>query len=402
MKIIGIVAEYNPFHNGHLYQIETSKKALEADAVVAIMSGNFVQRGKPAFFNKWIRTKAAIDSGVNLVIELPTYFATASAERFAEGAITLLNQMGCIDYLSFGSESDDLTTLSRVASLLCKEPDEFKTKLKEELNKGVSFPKAREKAIHHALDLHLDFNKPNYILGIEYLKSLQKCNSSIKPFVVKRRGSGYHDTQLNTTFASATAIREQFIIDHHFDALTAYMPFHSLKAYSENLETHALYERFEDFLLYKLRSSNANHLKGLRDFNEGIEHKVIDAAMKSTNYQELVDQIKSKRYTETRVNRMLLSAFLDLPIVPYSLKEHGYIRVLGMDLKGQAILKKMKKNTNLPIITNINRTPMDIKANPLLQLDVKASNLYALFSQMPSHRLGGLDHLTKIYQKESP
>lgn len=402
MKIIGIVAEYNPFHNGHLYQIETSRKTLEADAVVAIMSGNFVQRGKPAFFNKWVRTKAAIDSGVNLVIELPTYFATASAEMFAHGAITLLNNMGCIDFLSFGSESDDLSTLSRVSKLLCEEPFEYKIKLKEELNKGHSFPKAREKAIHLALDLQLDFNKPNYILGIEYLKSLQKCNSSIRPHVVKRQGSGYHDTELNTTFASATAIREQFFKDFHFDHLASYMPFHSLNAYSESLKTHTLYERFQDLLLYKLRSIKAHQLRDLRDFSEGIENKVIETAIKSTNYKELVDGIKSKRYTETRVNRMLLSAFLDLPISPFSLSEHGYFRVLGMDATGQAVLKKMKKNANLPIITNINRIREDIKANPLLQLDIKASNLYALLSQDPSHRFGGVDHLTKIYQKESP
>lgn len=398
MKIIGIVAEYNPFHNGHLYQINTSVQELKADGVVVIMSGNFVQRGKPALFDKWTRAKAAVASGANLVLELPTYFATSSAELFAHGAISLLNATGCVDYLSFGSESDCLNTLWKIAKLLSDEPDHYKSHLKAALKEGHSFPKAREDALKKCMPLELSINKPNFILGIEYLKSLQRNNSSIEPFVVKRKGSGYHDMELNTTFASATAIREAFWKSKCLTDLDTYMPAASIQtlqqAYFEAVEM----ETFEQLLLYKLRSCGTSHLHSLRDYSEGIENRVVDAAQKSCTYTELVENIKTKRYAETRINRLLLSALLDLPALPFDPNTDGYLRVLATDDIGKKILKKMKKTATLPIITNINKIDHNLKKNPLLQIDTKASDLYALGQTNKIKRKGGLDYITNVVQ----
>lgn len=399
MKIIGIVAEYNPFHNGHLYQINQTKAALNPDGVVAIMSGNFVQRGMPAFYNKWLRTEAAIASGVNLVLELPTYYATASAETFAHGAINLLHQTGIVTHLSFGSESDDLETFKKIAHVLANEPPHYKEALKDELAKGQSFPKAREKALQTLLGIDSDLNKPNAILAIEYLKSLQRCNAPIEPFVVKRMGSGYHDRELNTTLASATAIRAAYSETQSFDNLKQFMPEPSWSIYRHAPESAAQSNLYELLLLYKLRTLRPEMLQQYRDYSEGIENKVLSAAKLATDYTGLVSDIKSKRYAETRVNRLLLSAFLDLPKTPFNLSTEGYLRVLGMDATGQKMLKQMKKTATCPIITNINQVDRQVKQNPLLAIDLKAADLYRLLQKDIHFRSGGQDLLKNVIRK---
>lgn len=399
MKIIGIVAEYNPFHNGHLYQIHQTKAALKPDGVVAIMSGNFVQRGQPAFYNKWLRTEAAIASGVNLVLELPTYYATSSAETFAHGAIHLLNQTGIVTHLSFGSESDDLDTFKRIADTLSHEPPLYKEALKEALSHGHSFPKAREYAIKSSMGISEDLNKPNAILAIEYLKSLQRCNATIEPFVVKRMGSGYHDRELNTTLASATAIRTAYKTCQSFETLRDFMPEPSWTIYQNAGESAAQEHLYTHLLLYKLRTLNAQTLGSYRDYSEGIENRVLSAAKTATDFSQLISEIKSKRYAETRVNRLLLSAFLDLPKTPFDLDKEGYLRVLGMDEVGQKMLRRMKKTARCPIITNINQVDKQLKQNPLLAIDLKAADLYRLLQRDPKMRSGGQDLLRNVIRK---
>lgn len=399
MKIIGIVAEYNPYHNGHHYQIEHSKKILGADGVVAIMSGNFVQRGMPAFLDKWTRTKVALACGANLVIELPTFYATASAETFAHGAVSLLDASGAIDYLSFGSECDDLPSLASVANLLAFESPEFKAALSAQLKLGLSFPAARANALNHLADLPFDLNQANAILGIEYLKALMRLKSSIQPFLVKRIGKGYHDTSVDSCYSSATAIRQAFFSENNLD-FSPFMPEKAAEILSESRHKCMSMEAFEQALLFLLRRFDAKTLASYRYVDEGLEHKIKNISGQVLTYDALVEALKSKRYPMTRINRLLLSVLLGIPKEIEGLPELGYLRILGMDETGQKIAKKMKANANIPLITNPNKAPRSLKENPLLALDFKATDLYALGT---NQKKGGQDFTNGIVlQKNTP
>ena len=230
MKICGIVAEYNPFHNGHLYHVEKTKEQTGAEAVVCVMSGNFIQRGLPALFDKWTRTKMAIQNGVDLVIELPVCYATASAEYFAQGSISLLDSLNVVDTLSFGNSCNDIKILKRIANVLYLEPEGYKKELQKEIKRGVSYPIARSNALTTFLkkefdektltDILLDSNN---ILGIEYLKALLYCNSNIEPVAIERKGGNYNSVYVDGNICSATAIREM-LYTNKTEQLQAVMP----------------------------------------------------------------------------------------------------------------------------------------------------------------------------------
>ena len=229
-KVLGIIAEYNPFHNGHLYHLEQAKKLTGSSYTVAIMSGNFTQRGSTAIIDKWSRAEIALNCGIDLVLELPTLYATSSAENFADGAVKILNSLKVVDYLAFGAETSDMDILSPIADVLYKEPKAYKLLLSSELKKGISFPKARE----NALMLYLGnirkylniLNNPNNILGLEYMKALKKNNSIIEPVAITRFEAGYNDVSYSGNIASATAIRN-IIKNGHFKALIRIVPAHS-------------------------------------------------------------------------------------------------------------------------------------------------------------------------------
>ena len=399
MKIIGIVSEYNPFHNGHAYQVQKSKQLLGADGVLAIMSGHFVQRGYPAFYDKWKRAEMAVEGGVNLVVELPTYYATSSAEGFSQGAIDLLDAMGIITHLSFGSEMDVLDTLKDIASILNHPTAKFNKALKEALSKGCSFPKAREYALKTVTPNSIDLNQANLILAIEYLRALEKRSSPIEPLLIKRRGKGYHDTSIDSPLASATAIRkgyfdapEQFKMDH-------FMPQASYLAAQTTRYPPLNISNFESLILYKIRHASPEALSKVKEVGEGLENKIFKAAIHATTYDELVHALKSKRYTLTRLNRILINILLDIDKTPMDLNAHGYIRVLAMDEIGKTILHRMKKECLYPIVTNINKY-LDTKPNnPLLALDLKASNIYQMGFNNANLRAGGRDHLEKPFIK---
>ncbi len=230
MKVCGVIAEYNPFHNGHAYHIEESKKKTGADAVVCVMSGNFVQRGVPALFDKWTRAEMALKNGVDLVVELPTYYATASAEFFAQGGIGLLDSMGVVDVLSFGAKTEDLDTLKRIANILYLEPEEYKDLLKAELKKGFSYPAARSTALKvftkkefdskYITEILLDANN---ILAVEYLKALMYNNSLIQPQIILRKGEDYNSVNVVDGMCSSTAIRKM-IQEENYEILPEVMP----------------------------------------------------------------------------------------------------------------------------------------------------------------------------------
>ena len=228
MKTMGIIAEFNPFHNGHKYLIEKAKKITGAENAIIVCSGNYVQRGMPAFYDKSLRTKAALRNGADVVLELPCCYATASAETFAASAVKLLDSLDCVDYLCFGCETDNIKVLPKIVSILLNEPDDFKNMLSLYLKNGYSFPKSRAKALtDYCLEnniLQFDeldnlLNKPNNILAIEYLKAIKRLNSSIKPVAIKRVGAGYNSKKTNTTFASATGIRNEIASGNSIESL---------------------------------------------------------------------------------------------------------------------------------------------------------------------------------------
>lgn len=403
MKIIGIVSEYNPFHNGHAYQLQKSVQDIGADGVVAMMSGNFVQRGTPALYDKWLRAELAVKAGVNLVIELPTYYATSSAESFARGAIELLNGTGVITHLSFGSELDALDILDPIAETLNNPSSDFNEKLNASLKLGDSYPVARSKALHFTnpeLKHKIDLNQSNIILGIEYLKALKQINSAIAPYIVKRVGNNYNDPSLDSKFVSATAIRKGYFENPESFDMQRYVPKAVADTIHSTIFSATRIEDFQQLLFYALRKSTPSELSRLREVSEGLENKLYKSGMSSNDYTELTENLKSKRYTMTRINRILLNTLLGIEQQKMDLNAHGYYRVLAFDAVGQKIIRQIKKVGYHPTITNINKHSDYLNDNPLFQLDCRATDIYHLVQQDQRHRIGGRDYLQKPYKHE--
>ena len=287
MNISGIIVEYNPLHNGHVYHINKTKELTNCDVLICVMSGNFTQRGIPSSIDKWTKTKMAINNGVDLVLELPTIYSVSSAEFFAQGAISLLNSLGIVDNICFGSEHGDINDICNISNILLKEPAEYKLLLKTYLSKGITYPLARAKALYEYLTnsnmsmsnlLLGDFlNSSNNILGIEYCKSLIKLNSSITPYTLKRKGASYNSTFINNEFSSATAIRRYVKENGILTNLKDYVP-PSVFTEIRNLYSKDTNFIFEDsmfpYIKYKSATSK-NSLINLPDVSEGLDNKII-------------------------------------------------------------------------------------------------------------------------------
>ena len=384
MNITGIITEYNPFHNGHLYHLNTAKKVTNCHGIVCIMSGNFVQRGEPAIIDKWKRAEMALLNGVDLVIELPTFYAVSSAEFFAKGAVGILNDIGIVDNIFFGSECGDVNLLYKIAEVLTKEPEELKLKIKENLKSGVTYAKAREKALIDILDnesLNEVLSNSNNILGIEYIKAIIKSNSSITPLTMKREGSKYNDKEFNTIFSSATSIRENIKKNFNLNLLESYMPSPSLDiltSLSKNNYTFVFEEDMYKFIKYRLLT-NCINFNNLFEAKEGIDNKFIKEIYYSSSYEDFVFRIKSKRYTYTKISRLLSQLFFSLDNYSFEelLKEENlYARILGFNDTGRLILKEMKKKSSIPIITKVSKN----NSNKLLQLDIQSTKAYSILN----------------------
>ncbi len=389
-KVLGIVCEYNPFHNGHLYHLEQSKKATGSNYVVAIMSGNFTQRGSTAIIDKWSRTEAALKCGVDLVIELPVLYATSSAENFAEGAIHILDSLKVVDYLGFGSETSDVDILGEIADILYKEPKAYRNILSEELNKGISFPKARESALVQYLGNNKKYthvlSSPNNILGIEYMKALKKYKSSITPIPIARFEAGYNDLNYSGNIASATAIRN-IIKNGNFEIARRLLPPPSYGILMDNIKQgHIIPDLsvFERQIIYNLRKMDTSEIAELPDVTEGLEFSIKKAANSCNTIQEFLTLIKSKRYTSTRIQRILLYSLLGITKKDMTLskKVNPYVRVLGLNNRGKFIISEIAKaNPRLEIITSVKRFA-DRSTNKNLKLmldkDIFATNVYTI------------------------
>lgn len=390
-KVLGIIAEYNPFHNGHLYHINESKKAVGADYTIAIISGNFVQRGDTSLIDKWSKAEMALQNGVDLVIELPLLYSISSAENFAEGSIRILNSLNIVDYLSFGSELCDVNILNDFAEVLHKEPKEYLSLLNHELGKGISYPKARENALLMYLnDIRKYANilsSPNNILSIEYLKALKKYKSTIIPLSILRKKVDYNSNEIIDGFASATAIRK-IAMTNDVWSLRRAMPKSSFDIMYESLrsgKTVPSLSKFEHEIVYNLRKMSISEIADLPDVSEGLEYTIKNAANSCNTIDELISIVKSKRYTTTRIKRILLYCLLGITkkdMLNSRKVTTPYIRVLGFNNKGKDLLTGISNaNPKLDIITSVKKYMEESNNKALkcmLEKDVFATDIYTL------------------------
>ncbi|GCD09520.1 nucleotidyltransferase [Clostridium tagluense] len=390
MNISGIIVEYNPLHNGHVYHINKTKEITNCDALICVMSGNFAQRGIPSTIDKWTKTRMALNNGVDLVIELPAIYSVSSADFFSYGSVSLLNSLGIVDNICFGSEQGNIKDIYDISNILLKEPIEFKSLLKTYLSKGIVYPRARSNALYDYLInskndisklLLEDFLKsPNNILGIEYCKSLIKLNSSIKPYTLKREGASYNSNMLHNEFSSATAIRKFIKENGSLGELEGHVP-NSVLAEILNLYSNNYGFTFEDSMFPYIKHKSAtskNSLVNLPDVSEGIDNKIIKSLQNNLNYGGALEDIKSKRYTYTRISRILCQYFIGFDSFD-SKKLRAmacpYARVLGFNSKGKSILKSIKSNSSIPLYTKL---PKD--QNDTLQLDIQSTRAYSIIN----------------------
>lgn len=417
MSVVGIIAEYNPLHQGHLFHFRQSLKETGADYAICIMSSNFVQRGEPAIFDKWARTKMALGIGIDLVIELPSAFACSSAEYFALAAVQILDSLNCVDYLCFGSEEGKIGNLERAAEFLANESREFKTELKKALDEGLSFAAARQKALSNCKNVPRGISsvlsEPNNILSVEYIKAIKRSESKIKPVTIKRIGQGYNSIEHAASFSSATAVRHYLskidgINCSDFDSsklmkdgfLINNLPESSLEIISKETALGrgpVFPEALESILLYLLRKTPVNELKKLPYVAEGLENRLKDAAISSVSLSEVISGTVTSRYPASRIRRILCAMLTGMTAdFLEELKENRYaqyIRILGFNEKGRSLLNKIKKNSKLPIIT---KPASYIKlSNPLarklFEHEIRTTDAYALAYPDIKQRIGGTE-----------
>lgn len=423
MPVLGIVAEYNPLHCGHAWHIEKSLELIGADYAVCVLSSQFVQRGEPGIISKWARARMALNSGIDLVIELPGAFSCASAEYFASAAVLLLENLGVVDYISFGSESGSLEHLRKAADFLADESPDFRKALKRNLDSGMSFPAARQEALRAYLDDRTCemISSPNNILAIEYLKAIKRFNCRMEPVTVPRIGQGYNEKRLASGYSSATAIRNH--IRSHLNAhlsdyagksatglftdaalhdilasLEGNMPASSLEILAAEFREGrgpVFPEDFEDIILYRLRTAADQELIALPYMEEGLHNRLRQASKECASLDEILDYCTTNRYPRSRISRILCALLLGMTASFLDeLKKNGYvqyIRVLGFNEKGRKLLSLARKKATLPVITK----PASYKkienplARRLFEHEERITDVYSLGYKNPALKAGG-------------
>lgn len=418
MNVIGIIAEYNPFHNGHAYQIAHVKKNLHADYIVVAASGDYVQRGEPALLDKYTRARMALSSGADLVLELPVLWSTASAELFADAGISLFEKTGCVNGICFGAESGDLALLRRIADVLADEPAALKASLKHNLKSGSTFPKAREAALlsyfagsagqDGALPVSTEtlsslLASPNNILALEYLKALRRRASSITPYLLKREGAAYHETSIRSGAsevpASASAIRHTLFADaagacgnsadraseDSADGILRHaMPQEALAILQDYRADFPLLcaDDFSGILGYLLLSSSASQLARTADSSLEFANRMRNQLPYYTSFSSFASRLKSKEMTLTRINRILLHSILGITSSDYAcgnaLDKIPYLRILGFRKSAAPLLAALKVSAAVPLITRPSQAPklLSPDAMRVFEHDVFAGNLY--------------------------
>ncbi len=377
MKTSGIIAEYNPFHNGHKYLIDKAKE-MGATHTVAVMSGNFVQRGEPALFNTAARVNAALEGGIDLVLQLPLPYAVSGAQNFARGGVEVLNGTGVVDKLIFGTESADKQKLSDLSDFLISgAPDD---EIKAQLQQGITYAKARENAIVKLNPQLADVvTAPNNILALEYVNSIKKSGSNMDFEGVCRIGAEHDSDKLSGSFASASQLRKMIIAG---EGIEKYVP--NYKLYADLPVFNAVaFNKYETAILYKMRTATAEEIALSPDVSEGIENRIKAAAESAVTLEELYSLTKTKRYTHARIRRIVLSTLLGLTAEMAS-KPVPYIRVLGFNQRGAELLREMKKSASLPIVTKAaDVADLSTEAKEMFALECRATDVYNLLSETP-------------------
>lgn len=394
MRICAIISEYNPFHNGHFYQISKTRQETESTHAIAIMGGNFLQRGDIASFPKHIRAKAALLGGIDLVLELSAPFAMSSAEYFASGAVRLANALGCVDILSFGSECGAISALEKISHLLSESV--FQEAVDRYLKNGISFPSARQRAVAELCgpDTGEILSGSNDTLAIEYIRALQTSGSSIRPFAVPRTGAAHDSTDSSGAFASATSLRKGI----HAGGVGAIRNYVPAAAYAVCRDAAAIgqgpanHKKIETALLYRLRQMSKSDFAALPDVTEGLENRLVSAARSAVSVEEFLFKAKTKRYTLSRIRRILFYSFAGMKKELVK-QAPPYVRVLGFNQKGAEILKLCKNTASLPVSSRlIDLSKTGEKAKAFADLEARCTDLYQL--SLPSPTPCGIDYTT--------
>ena len=388
MRVNGIIAEYNPFHNGHKYHMAESLRRTNAEYTVVVMSGNFVQRGAPALAEKYKRAEMALINGADLVLEIPSIYATASAEYFATGAVALLNQLGVVTDLCFGSECGDADLLEQIAQILLDEPKNFVQSLKSYLKQGLSYPNARNEALiqnYPFLGQHKNvFSSPNNILGIEYIKAIHRQESNMSPVTIQRTGSGYHNRLPENDPASALAIRHALYAGTNSDFLKSQMPETAADILVSSLANSGPVRSndFSDILYYKLITERELGYDKYLDVSADLSDRICSHLDEYRNFDDFCDLLKSKDMTYTRISRCLLHILLNIKSADLDrAKALGvvlYARVLGLRKAASPLLSQIKENSSIPLVTKLADASnvLDKSAYDMLRQDLQISQIY--------------------------
>lgn len=388
MKVAAIIAEYNPLHNGHEFQIKRARQLTGADFIIIVMSGDFTQRGVPAVIDKYQRTKMALNAGADLVIEMPLYYSCSSAEYFASGAINLLKGLGVVDYLVFGSECGDIKILTDIADVLINHKEEISGVIHGLVKEGLSYPIARVRAVEEAIPNsyeHVEaMNFPNNILGFEYIRALKQFESSIIPVTNLRIGAGYHDRMMDNPICSSLAIRSSLEETNELERVRSQIPFHVYKILEEQYGKTfpVLNKDISSILKYKLLLDEGKGYEEYLDISPDFSAKIIKNLNKYESYSQFCDLLKSKDITYVRVARNLLHILLNIKKESMKkYKEEGYIfyaRMLGFKKSSNELLSALKSKASIPIISKLADARHQVSpiGMEMLETDIQAAHIY--------------------------
>ncbi|WP_099157977.1 nucleotidyltransferase [Virgibacillus ndiopensis] len=394
MQACGLIVEYNPFHNGHVYHLEEAKKNSNADCMITVMSGSFLQRGEPAIIDKFHRTKAALASGIDIVAELPYVFAVQSSDLFAKGSVQTLHELG-VSSICFGSESGKISDFTTSYTTFKDHETHYKKTLQTKLDQGLSFPEA-SKIAYKEIGLtsnRMDLSKPNNILGFSYVKAILENKLRINPLTIKRSKSNYHDETINTSIASATSIRKELFSAGKITPKIANTIPNSteqqLKIYKDKATNWHSWEAYFPLLHYRVMTMTTSELRDVQGVDEGLENRIKKTANQANSFHEWVEAIKTKRYTWTRLQRIFVHILTntkktDMDFVQ-RISKVPYVRILGLTETGKAYLNQIKKDIEVPVITQLGRN-----MNSMLSIEEKASHAY--YSILPPNIRKHLHH----------
>lgn len=386
MKIAGVIAEYNPFHNGHAHHLKETRRKGNCDFVVVCMDGSFTQRGEPACMDKWARARLALKCGADAVFELPALWALQPADGFARGGVAVLGGLGC-DLLSFGSEETDINLLKTLADMGENEPPELRAALREGLAAGKSHARARGEAIAELLGVDAALlNSPNLILGTQYLREIRAQNMKMEALPIKRIGN-YHDAALGN-FASASAVRAA-IHDGKMEEALICVP----EPAREELRRAGRLHAMDDLLLHTLRGMPPEKIAEIPGVGEGLEQRIARCAQEASGREELLEALKCKRYTRARLSRICACALLKM--TKSTVESHplpGYARLIGMREDARPLLRELKVRSQLPIVSDA----AQLRGDAVFDLECRATDLRALLCDEPSERRAGQEFTRKF------